>query len=519
MFNAWTAWWNMANLETGVFFWNQDYWQARILHPSAGAFAFSEPQPMTVVLLPLYRVTGSLVLCCNVYLILNLTLNGWFALKLCDSLGLAKFLSAAVAIGCVLHPLALAQISATQLIVLWPVYWTLLGIVSISKGQNGIVCLQLFAALVCLVFTCLYHSLFLGLALAFCLPVLMGHNWKKKAIWVVAVVTAAGLLASPMLLAMKQIHTAHSFERQSEIVAALSASPMNWIAVSGTSMIGLNGFKGFALFPGIGRVLLALIAVFLLPKLSVERRLIICLMLISFALSFGSNIQIGGFNVWDLLTSTVAPLKSIRAPFRFAYLTYPLLLVASAITVQHIIGVLQDGGFKSSFVKRMLTTKTSRMLGSAVVICILGFEVIPNRSLFTSVPLPERKEAWVQHVVENTSERDVLLCLPMASNLSEQALQRESLWMIYQTMHRRPMINGYSGFFPEEWIAFQRKLSAHTWGIGQIETIKERGADYVIVRKDLLPLRKLDVIQGSLRLVFEDSRVAVFSTHDVNDGA
>lgn len=85
LFNLWTLWWNADRLQalyTG-------YWDARIFHPVRGAFAFSEPQPLTgLVAAVLTGMSASRTFGYNAVLLLGLTLNGWVASRLLAALGM-----------------------------------------------------------------------------------------------------------------------------------------------------------------------------------------------------------------------------------------------------------------------------------------------------------------------------------------------------------------------------------------------------------------------------------------------
>ena len=45
LFNLWTIWWNADRLRHGL----KDYWDAPIFYPERDTFAFSEPQPTTMI--------------------------------------------------------------------------------------------------------------------------------------------------------------------------------------------------------------------------------------------------------------------------------------------------------------------------------------------------------------------------------------------------------------------------------------------------------------------------------------
>ena len=64
LLNLWTIWWNSDRLLHGL----KGYWNAPIFHPAEETFAFSEPQPTTILVAPVIWLTGSRVLAYNVYL-------------------------------------------------------------------------------------------------------------------------------------------------------------------------------------------------------------------------------------------------------------------------------------------------------------------------------------------------------------------------------------------------------------------------------------------------------------------
>src|SRR5690606_18272581 len=83
LFNAWTIWWNCDRLAHGF----RGYWDAPIFFPEQQTFAFSEPQPATLMVAPVLWGSGSPILAYNAYLWLSLLLNGLVTLWLLKSLG------------------------------------------------------------------------------------------------------------------------------------------------------------------------------------------------------------------------------------------------------------------------------------------------------------------------------------------------------------------------------------------------------------------------------------------------
>ena len=56
LFNTWTLWWMQDRAIRGF----ENFWQAPIFYPSEGTFTFSEPQPLTgLLVLPLWVLSDS----------------------------------------------------------------------------------------------------------------------------------------------------------------------------------------------------------------------------------------------------------------------------------------------------------------------------------------------------------------------------------------------------------------------------------------------------------------------------
>jgi hypothetical protein len=86
LLNVWTMWWNADRLQHGF----RGYWDAPIFYPTPDTFAFSEPQPPTVVMAPVLWMTGSRIFAYNLYLLLSIILNGAFAERLLKIVGLNR---------------------------------------------------------------------------------------------------------------------------------------------------------------------------------------------------------------------------------------------------------------------------------------------------------------------------------------------------------------------------------------------------------------------------------------------
>ena len=119
LFNAWTIGWNADRLANGF----AEYWDAPIFFPVRNSFAFSEPQPATLLVSPIVLSTGSVVLGYKAYLALSLFLNGFFAALLLSRFGYHWTLQIFGGIGILLLPIIHERIDAVQLVPVWGILW------------------------------------------------------------------------------------------------------------------------------------------------------------------------------------------------------------------------------------------------------------------------------------------------------------------------------------------------------------------------------------------------------------
>src|SRR5919109_2138541 len=112
LFNLWTLRWNQDRI--GHLF--AHYWDAPIFHPTGGAFALSEPQPLTgLVFAPISWLSGNPVLATNVVFLAILTANGWAATRLARHLGAAAGPAVLVGVLAQATPFVATQMGVLQL--------------------------------------------------------------------------------------------------------------------------------------------------------------------------------------------------------------------------------------------------------------------------------------------------------------------------------------------------------------------------------------------------------------------
>jgi hypothetical protein len=249
LFNAWTIWWNadrMLHLCNG-------YWDAPIFHPVENSFAFSEPQPTTMLVAPILWLTGSRVLAYNVYLWGALVLNGLIAQRLLRRVGVGRAIALGGGAAMLMLPIVHWQLGVLQLVPLGAILWTWAALFKISRMSSGggraagdaaaltMALLrggELGVAFAVSLLTCVHHGLFLAILLVGAAWTL-GTRLLTRSTWLalVSAVAVAAVLTAPVVVKLSRVTAVHQFERPPAIVARLSATPGDYTVAAGYSPI------------------------------------------------------------------------------------------------------------------------------------------------------------------------------------------------------------------------------------------------------------------------------------------
>ena len=212
LFNLWTLWWNESRLQHLY----QEYWDAPIFHPSHGAFAFSEPQPLTgAAAAVLHAITGSPVVAYNAVVLIALTLNGWAACRLLRGAGLGG--TAGLAGGAMVEclPFVHQELGVLQLVSLSGVLFTLHTLVRLGDRPDARSGLLLGLSFAATMLMCGYYALSLSVLIVLGGPWLVGRRLRDPASWRALGVSL--LVVAPLAFAFVRsqlrIHEAQGFER------------------------------------------------------------------------------------------------------------------------------------------------------------------------------------------------------------------------------------------------------------------------------------------------------------------
>ena len=482
LFNLWTLWWNADRAAAGF----AGYWDAPIFAPTASTFAFSEPQPTLVAVAPLVWLTGSRILAYNVYLLLALVLNGWAAHGLIRSRG-GDWLTCCLAGTLVeLLPWVSWQLDCLQLVPIWGVIWTAGALFRLLERPCWNAAWQLGVAHGLTYWLCNYYGLFQTLLLSVAGLCLVGPSLLRWRTWGL-LLASAGISASLVLpLALKQravMRQAETFVRDRQLIVNLSASLRDYTDPPGRSLLPQLAIPDpqrhavdWRLGPGNLRLLIVPFG-FLAVLLTAGRRRWTLFWavygLTALALSLGPDNRFWGGSPYDWLREHVPGFGQIRSPFRFAMFVQLAVLVL-------VVEALQ--ALRPRTVRNGLA-KFGRWLPYAGLAAVALLDVLPIRQTLWHVPkggVPE----WVRWLRDEAEPDGVVLQLPQPAGTTVDDYEISTLSMYWQMDHRRPLVAGYSGFFPERVTHIRDQL----WEFPAPHTLPAAnacGARYVVLPRDL----------------------------------
>ena len=192
---------------------------------------------------------------------------------------------------------------------------------------------------------------------------------------------------------------------------------------------------------------------------------------IAFGLSLGPTIRFvdsvpifGGVCPYERLQQFIPGLTLIRSPFRFS-LFVQLAFVWLAIEALDLLnparwvnrpieessdqtGWLQEGLGQLFGLARNSAPFNVILLPLLLVSTVVTLEAVPPKTRLYELPSRNGIPVWVQWLRDNAKPDTAVACLPFPAGNNVLDYEETTVWMYWSTFHRRPLVNGYSGFFP-----------------------------------------------------------------------
>lgn len=498
IFNAWTIWWNSDRLLNGLV----GYWDAPIFFPAHDAFAYSEPQPATMIVAPLVWLTRSPAFAYNMYLLISLTLNGYVTFRVLRGLSCRVWLSLIGGLMVIWLPAGLREIEVLQLVPVWPIVWTWDAIRRYGcSGAPRIASEMVLAGVICF-YSCIHHALFLGLSVLLTAWLLFESLPSFRALIKAGMAVFVGFsVIGVVYFPLKRALDSEQFHRDEKLVQQLSASPESLVTVPHDSWLASSKQTGKSHSPGWMKLFLAGVGVvlaFLHPQrrrwgLFLGATIVVCAIL-----SNGPNLQVCGLQIWQLLGDWIPGIRQVRNVFRFVYL-YQLAVILLAVFALHELELR----FR---LKSHLRQWSGFLLGATA---LLALAEVPAPSIsLVGVPNLAQHQGWAEFIRAQTPEGKGIACLPFASGLGVADFDDTVRWMYLGSLHGQPLVNGYSGFFPPESLKLNELMTSEGLSPRTLAQLWSLKVQFIVVRRaDVFSVSAEGYSDGTYKLmrVFRDA--------------
>ena len=553
LLNVWTVWWNADRAWHGF----RGYWNSPIFYPTKATFVFSESQPTSLVVAPVLWLTGNRGLAYNVYQLLILALNGYSAHGLFRRLGHVPWLAFCGGVMSQILPFVIWQFGVVQLTTLYGIYWTLHAILDLfhtkksptialetpvlatisepTIAPSGLCTrsgIRLGLAFGVTYWSCNYWGLFLLLLLVPCSVCFWNEQLLRRSFWwnVGLAASIAAAMIGPFAWLQQSLAKSHDWQtsRTDDMILGLSSHWRDHTDVPWNTWSSWLEFpeadrnNGWALGGGGLKLLLVpigLLAAFAIPCRRRWGIFAFLMGMMAFGLSLGPTIQIwksiplvGTVCPYDILKQYVPGFSLIRSPFRFA-LFVQLAAVWLSVEALDLLNPSRWGRPSFSFPRyslgksySLLTQEWTRSipvhLPLLLASTLIALETVPTTSRLYRLPSPGGLPVWVMWLRDSAEPGGSVACLPFPRGNQVEDYEEATVWMYYGTYHGRPLLNGYSGFFPlaynelkEGLEQFQRpshlsenetiepKFAMYAWDNPGLKRLNESGARYVVVKR------------------------------------
>ncbi len=246
------------------------------------------------------------------------------------------------------------------------------------------------------------------------------------------------------------LHQTLEFSRSEELVRLLSANPHDYLTkpLSASfpfpSRENLQSDTG-GLFPGFGLLLLSGIGVVWAIRKSKNLLWVGYFLMsggIAFILSFGLNVTVGNWHPFTWLREWLPGFHEFRSPFRFG------LIVQICLALLSVCGL-------TSLLRFPHLLRNTALVGILGLVCLFENLTTPQPIYVITSDLTPSWAGWVSHQTES----QVLAHIPFPAGLHVSDFEIEAKRMLAQIIHQKPLVNGYSGYFPPGYDQFQSDMA------------------------------------------------------------
>jgi len=497
LFNLWTLRWNALSLPHGF----ANYWDAPIFHPTAGAFALSDPQPLTGLAFSPLAWLLSPTVGYNLIVLVIFTVNGVAAARLARQLGAECWPAALAGILGQSLPFVMNELGVLQLTVVFPLFFLASSVLTwFRKGRvrDGV---GIGAWLAVTFLTSSYYGLFAIVVVPIAALTLVDRRLLSRRRLLGLAVGVAIFAVSALPIALAQKNYTEPFRRSDELINEQSAQVIDYAhleagrtGITPLPFLRTGGGSGHALFPGTILVVFAVagtVVAFRRRRYRREVAFLVAAVAVAGLLSFGAHLGVGSFNAYAFIQAHVPGFQSLRSPFRLAALAQVLLVPLAAIGLDALWRRRDDAG---------------PLIASFAVLMALFEVAFPPQNLYD---VPPTNLAWVSYLDAQPGD-DPVAMVPFPTSGDVEAYEPATVWMLDLVDHR-PLVNGYSGLFPRQYDELEVAMGGFP-DPTSLSELHDRSVRWVVATRDWLnPTKDREMrAAGELREAYRDDDVVVY---------
>jgi hypothetical protein len=466
--------WNVAWVARTLVLDPLNVFNANIFYPNTGTLAYSEANLGAGFLaIPVYWATGSPYAALNFVVLLSFVLNGTAAYCLCRHLTGDRAAAWIAAIGFAFTPYVFGHLPHIQLLLTAGLPLSLLAFHKIEEQPTAWRGCLLGVTMSAQAYLCAYYAVFSMLMIGYgvLFASLSDARWRQPKYWRAVFIAAGVAIAAtiPLFLPFMEHRRDTNFTRPLEAAAMFSAEWQTYLASAAYAhrwMLSLIGRWGELLFPGFVVATCGAFGAFTAWRPGGPSRRRVAFYASLAALAFWASLGPDA-GLYTFFYRTIPGFDFLRAPSRLGVLVALSLCVLSAV-------------FLSQLFQRL---PQQRAVPGILLAIVIAEAFVPA----SFRPVPPLAPAYK---LLATLPDGPVLELPV---YSRQFAFRRTEYMLNSTFHWKPIINAYSDYTPEDFLASQDVLGQFP-SPDAFRALEPIGARYAVFHLNDLGQHRADVL-------------------------